>query len=389
MNQEHKIVLYQVEDTNIYVNVMFKEDTFWMTQKAMADLFECTTDNISLHLKNIYKEEELDENRTTEFFSVVQNEGQRNVKRKVKCYNLDAIIAVGYRVNSKKATRFRQWATKTLKEYITKGFVLNDDMLKNGRPFGKDYFDELLERIREIRASERRAYQKITDVFEQCSYDYDKNSEIRYKDQEQQKYAYEKNIHQLIFPMTKTSDDIDYLQHNLWIIDEKLAYHHYLASDMKIKKMEEVENNSGKEPDLIIFDSPFAFTDEEEQPYRNITIIEFKRPGREHYNDAENPIRQIKEYMDDIVEGKVKTKDGEFLNGTENIRFFCYIICDVDLSIKKLAKLEDLKVTPDNMSFYKYIDSYKAYLEIIPYNKLIQDSKKRNRILFDKLFNQS
>ena len=129
-------------------------------------------------MKNIYKEEELDENRTTEFFSVVQNEGQRNVKRKVKCYNLDAIIAVGYRVNSKKATRFRQWATKTLKEYITKGFVLNDDMLKNGKPFGKDYFEELLERIREIRASERRAYQKITDVFEQCSYDYDKNSEI-------------------------------------------------------------------------------------------------------------------------------------------------------------------------------------------------------------------
>ena len=178
MNQEHEIVLYQVEDTNIYVNVFFKEDTFWMTQKAMAELFDCTTDNISLHLKNIYKEEELDEVSTTEFFSVVQNEGQRNVKRNVKCYNLDAIIAVGYRVNSKKATRFRQWATKTLKEYITKGFVLNDDMLKNGKPFGKDYFDELLERIREIRASERRAYQKITDIFEQCSYDYDKNSEI-------------------------------------------------------------------------------------------------------------------------------------------------------------------------------------------------------------------
>ncbi len=177
MNQEHKIVLYQVEDTNIYVNVMFKEDTFWMTQKAMADLFECTTDNISLHLKNIYKEEELDENRTTEFFSVVQNEGQRNVKRKVKCYNLDAIIAVGYRVNSKKATRFRQWTTKTLKEYITKGFVLNDDMLKNGRPFGKDYFDELLARIREIRASERRFYQKITDIYS-TSVDYDSRAQI-------------------------------------------------------------------------------------------------------------------------------------------------------------------------------------------------------------------
>ena len=178
MKQEHEIVLYQIDNTNICVNVIFKDETFWLTQKVMAELFGCTTDNISLHLKNIYKEEELEEKATTEYFSVVQNEGNRNVTRNVKCYNLDAIIAVGYRVNSKKATRFRQWATKTLKEYITKGFVLNEEMLKNGKPFGKDYFDELLERIREIRASERRAYQKITDVFEQCSYDYDRNSDI-------------------------------------------------------------------------------------------------------------------------------------------------------------------------------------------------------------------
>lgn len=178
MNKQHEIVLYQLEDTNVYVNVIFEKETFWMTQRALAELFGCSTDNISLHLKNIYSEEELNETSTTEYFSVVQNEGNRNVSRNVKCYNLDAIIAVGYRVNSKKATRFRQWATKTLKEYITKGFVLNDDMLKNGKPFGEDYFDELLERIREIRASERRAYQKITDVFEQCSYDYDKNSEV-------------------------------------------------------------------------------------------------------------------------------------------------------------------------------------------------------------------
>ncbi len=211
---------------------------------------------------------------------------------------------------------------------------------------------------------------------------------IKYKDQEQQKYAYEKNIHQLIFPMIKTSDDIDYLQHNLWIIDEKLAYHHYLASDMKLKSMSTLDSDSGKEPDIIIFDSPFAFTDEQEQPYRNVTIIEFKRPGRDHYTDKDNPVKQVKEYMDDIVEGKVKTKDGEFLSGTENIRFFCYILCDVDASMKKLAKLEDLRLTPDNMGYYKYIDSYKAYLEIIPYNKLIQDSQKRNKILFDKLFNQ-
>ena len=177
VKKQQEIVLYQVDDTNVYINVVYEDETFWLTQRAMAELFDCTSDNISVHLKKIYNEEELDEKSTTEFFSVVQMEGKREVNRSVKCYNLDAIIAVGYRVNSKKATRFRQWATKTLKEYITKGFVLNDDMLKNGKPFGKDYFDELLEKIREIRASERRAYQKIADVFEQCSYDYDKNSE--------------------------------------------------------------------------------------------------------------------------------------------------------------------------------------------------------------------
>lgn len=177
MNQ-HEIILYQIENTNICVNVVFENETFWMTQRAMAELFDVNVPAISKHLTNIYEEEELIKKSTVSKMEIVQKEGQRNVKRIQEFYNLDAIIAVGYRVNSKKATRFRQWATKTLKEYIIKGFVLNDDMLKNGKPFGKDYFDELLERIREIRASERRAYQKITDIFEQCSYDYDKNSEI-------------------------------------------------------------------------------------------------------------------------------------------------------------------------------------------------------------------
>ena len=178
MIQEHEIVLYQVEDTNICVNVVFKDETFWMTQKAMAELFDVNVPAISKHLSNIFEEGELFKEATVSKMEIVQMEGNRKVKREPEFYNLDAIIAVGYRVNSKKATRFRQWATKTLKDYITKGFVLNDDMLKNGKPFGKDYFDELLERIREIRARERRAYQKITDVFEQCSYDYDKNSDI-------------------------------------------------------------------------------------------------------------------------------------------------------------------------------------------------------------------
>ena len=169
-----EILLYSSGDSKEFVSVIFKDENFWMTQKAMGELFGCTADNISLHLKNIFAEEELERDSVTEKISVTAADGKNYL---TQCYNLDAIIAVGYRVNSKKATRFRQWATKTLKEYIQKGFVLNDEMLKNGRPFGRDDFDELLERVREIRASERRAYQKIADVFEQCSYDYDKNSE--------------------------------------------------------------------------------------------------------------------------------------------------------------------------------------------------------------------
>ena len=174
MMEHSEILLYSDENGKEFVSVVYKDETFWLTQKAMAELFGCTPDNISLHLKNIFAESELNREAVTEKFSATAADGKNYLTQH---YNLDAIIAVGYRVNSKKATRFRQWATKTLKEYIQKGFVLNDELMKNGRPFGKDYFDELLERIREIRASERRAYQKIADVFEQCSYDYDKNSE--------------------------------------------------------------------------------------------------------------------------------------------------------------------------------------------------------------------
>jgi len=172
-----EVLFYSDGSGKEFVSVVFQDENFWLTQSGMAQLFDCTPENVLQHLKNIYAEEELEQAATTKKFLVVRQEGSRQVQRNLDHYNLDAIIAVGYRVNSKKATRFRQWATKTLKEYIQKGFVLNDELMKNGRPFGKDYFDELLERIREIRASERRAYQKIADIFEQCSYDYDKRSE--------------------------------------------------------------------------------------------------------------------------------------------------------------------------------------------------------------------
>ena len=157
------------------MEVTFSHDTFWLTQKRMAELFGCTADNISLHLKNIFADEELDMVSVTEEFSATAADGK---SYKTKFYNLDAIIAVGYRVNSKEATQFRIWATKVLREFITKGFVLDDERLKQGSRFGKDYFDELLERIREIRASERRFYQKVTDIYEQCSIDYIADSEI-------------------------------------------------------------------------------------------------------------------------------------------------------------------------------------------------------------------
>lgn len=167
------IILYEIENKQEAVSVTFKDETFWLTQKAMSELFGCSSDNISLHLKNIFSEGELIKDSVTEKFSATASDGKNYL---TQFYNLDAIIAVGYRVNSKQATRFRQWATATLKEYITKGFVLNDDMLKNGKPFGKDYFKELLERVRSIRASERRIYQQITDIYAECSIDYDRQS---------------------------------------------------------------------------------------------------------------------------------------------------------------------------------------------------------------------
>ena len=172
MMEHSEILLYSDENGKEFVNVVFMDETFWLTQVGMAELFDSSKSNISEHLSHIFEEEELDKGSCMRKFGISEFS-----TKPTNFYNLDAIIAVGYRVNSKKATRFRQWATKTLKEYIQKGFVLNDELMKNGRPFGRDYFDELLERIREIRASERRAYQKIADVFEQCSYDYDKNSE--------------------------------------------------------------------------------------------------------------------------------------------------------------------------------------------------------------------
>lgn len=176
--QFNDILLYSTANGGVKVEVLYEDETFWLSQKRMAELFGVESHTITYHLKEIFKSGELDENTTTRKIRVVQKEGNREVNREVDFYNLDAVIAVGYRVNSVQATRFRIWATKTLKEYIIKGFVLDDERLKQGKRFGQDYFTELLERIREIRASERRFYQKLTDIFAECSLDYDAHSDL-------------------------------------------------------------------------------------------------------------------------------------------------------------------------------------------------------------------
>ena len=161
------------------VKAVLKDESIWLSQKGMAELFSVNVSAISKHLKNIFSEGELTQSATVSILEIVQIEGGRSIKRNVEFYNLDAIISVGYRINSAKATKFRIWATNVLKEFIKKGFVLDDERLKQGQNiFGKDYFTELLERVRSIRASERRIWQKITDIFAECAFDYDKNSEL-------------------------------------------------------------------------------------------------------------------------------------------------------------------------------------------------------------------
>lgn len=173
--EKFEILLYETPEGKASVEVFFEDETFWLSQKKMAGLFNVEVNTINYHLKEIFKTNELKEHSVIRKFRITASDGK---KYETQFYNLDAIIAVGYRVNSREATRFRIWTTTVLKEFIIKGFVMDDKRLKQGRNFGKDYFEELLERIREIRASERRFYQKITDIYAQCSIDYDPKSEI-------------------------------------------------------------------------------------------------------------------------------------------------------------------------------------------------------------------
>lgn len=175
MEENNKIIIYNTEDGQTKIDVRLEHETVWLSQKQMAELFDCSIDNISLHLKNVFAEGELIEVATTEESSIVQKEGGRAISRPIRLYNLDAIISVGYRINSIRGTQFRIWATQKLKEYIIKGFIMDDERLKNGKK--EIYFDELIERVRAIRTSERNFYQKITDIYA-TSLDYDSFSQL-------------------------------------------------------------------------------------------------------------------------------------------------------------------------------------------------------------------
>ena len=182
MKNDFHFLIYQSAEGDVSVNAVIKDETIWLTQKAMAELFDVQVPAISRHLQNIFDEGELVKNSTVSKMEIVQQEGARSIKRSMEFYNIDAIISVGYRVNSRRATQFRIWATGVLKEYMIKGFALDDERLKQGKAaFGKDYFRELLERVRSIRASERRIWQQITDIFAECSIDYDKTAQITHE----------------------------------------------------------------------------------------------------------------------------------------------------------------------------------------------------------------
>ena len=331
MNPDEKqIILYELDNTKVTVDVLFFKETFWMTQKTMAELFDVNIPAISKHLKNIFDEGELIKETTISKMEIVQKEGDRGVKRLVDFYNLDAIIAIGYRVNSVKATRFRIWATQTLREFIIKGFVLNDDMLKNGKPFGQDYFQELLERVRSIRASERRIWQKITDIFAEVSSDYDKDSTItkQFYATVQNKFHYAitgKTAAEIIYE--KADSNLDNMGLNTWknAPDGRiLKSDTYIAKNyLSEKEIKQLERNVS---------SYFDYVEDLIERRNTFTMEEFAK--------SIDNFLSFREY--DILKGhgqiRMKTaqekagKEYEIFNKTQKIN------SDFDKEVKKLLK---------------------------------------------------
>ena len=292
IGNEKNIIFYNDEDGNTKIEVLFENENVWLTQIALSKLFDTTRNNITLHISNIYKEAELEENSTSKDFLQVQTEGNRTVKRNVKVYNLDMIISIGFRVNSKKAIKFRTWANKIIKDYMVQGFALNDDRFMKARKSDQEYFKRLLERIKLIRTSERMFYQKITDIFAECSVDYDKNSDtaITFYKTIQNKFHYAitgKTAAEIIY------DRVDANKENMGLTTwEKSPDGKILKSDVIIAKNYLDEKEIKNLNNLVNLFLDIA----ENNAERNITM---------YMNDWKNEVEiALKVFHYDVLEGK-------------------------------------------------------------------------------------
>jgi hypothetical protein len=203
--------------------------------------------------------------------------------------------------------------------------------------------------------------------------------------QDDGKYRREDRIHSIIFPRGRTSNEVLFEDHNLWLVDERLVFHMFLSSDKPIKQIGILENASKREPDIVVFDKAVAFSEAPDVPFSSITVIEFKKPQRDDYSEKENPFVQVAKYIDEIREGKASTAAGRPMPIPPNLPFYCYIICDITPTLKGWARLFELQETPDNLGFFGYKRSFNAYFEVISYSKLVADAEKRNKVFFQKL----
>lgn len=199
------------------------------------------------------------------------------------------------------------------------------------------------------------------------------------------KFSLEEQVHKILYPLRTTSDDLEFGQQNLWLIDEKLTYHYHLASDTELSKLKVIDSASRNRPDILIFDRPAAFV-EGDYPFQSVVIIELKRPQRNNYSgDDKDPCQQVYAYIEDILAGRVIGEDRQHVQVSEKTRFYCYILADVTDQLRRLAKRNEFCETPDGLGYFKFSQNYNAYVEIISYRKMLEDAKKRNRVLFEKL----
>jgi len=298
-------------------------------------------------------------------------------------YSSDQLTQIAPKISDQKLDlelhRVKYELEKRLKQ---EGQEIIEDQDKNFAKF-PDYrkkYSEFLEKYNDFGKSKLAEYivhrKTMLDIFDQ-----------HLNRNKTGKYSLEEDIHEIIVPMRTTSNDIDYQQQNLWIIDERLAYHQFLASDEPLNKIKDLSNTSQDKPDILIFDNPIAFVDGETENYSSVVIIEFKRPMRNDYTEQikKNPITQVIDYIDSLQSGSMEDHHGRLIRVTNQTPFYAYIICDLTPNLVKQAKFNDFTETPDRRGFFKFHKEYNSYIEIISFSKLIIDAKRRNQVLFEKL----